>query len=87
MSQKRSAPLTLHAWNRFYAILSEQYTSVTAGLAHYMEKVLNLANKKAGWRYYDEQFRHLIASGMAAWGAINTPRAVHESSPGVPKHE
>ena len=67
---------------------------MTAGLAHYMENVLNLADKKAGWRYYDEQFRHLIASGMAACGgggggggAINTPRAVHESSPGVPKHE
>ena len=36
-----------------------------------MENVLNLADKKAGWRYYDEQFRHLIGSGMAAWGATH----------------
>ena len=41
---------------------------MTAGLAHHMENVLNLADKKAGWRYYDEQFRHLTGSGMAAWG-------------------
>ena len=75
VSQKRSAPLTLpawiKAWNRFCAILSEQDTSVTAGLAHHMENVLNVADKKAGWRYYDEQFRHLIGSGMAAWGATH----------------
>ena len=72
VSQKRSAPLTLpawiKAWNRFCAILSEQDTSVTAGSAHHMENVLTLADKKASWRYYDEQFRHLIGSGMAAWG-------------------
>ena len=36
-----------------------------------MENVLNLADKQAGWRYYDEQFRHLIGSGMAAWGATH----------------
>jgi len=36
-----------------------------------MENVLNLADKKAGWRYYDEQFRHLIGSGMATWGATH----------------
>ena len=75
VSQKRSAPLTLpawiKAWNRFCAILSEQDASVTAGLAHHMENVLNLADKKAGWRYYDEQFRHLIGSGMATWGATH----------------
>ena len=56
---------------------------MTAGLAHHMENVLNLADKKAGWRYYDEQFRHLIESGMAARGAT----AVHESSPGVSKRK
>ena len=54
VSQKRSAPLTLSAWikawNRFCAILSEQDTSVTAGLAHHMENGLNLTDKKAGWR-------------------------------------
>ena len=54
VSQKRSAPLTLpawiKAWNRFCAILSEQDTSVTAGLAHHMENGLNLTDKKAGWR-------------------------------------
>ena len=69
VSQKRSAPLTLpawiKAWNSFRAILSEQDTLVTAGLAHLMEDVVNLADKKAGWRYYDEQFRHLTGSGMA----------------------
>ena len=69
VSQKRSAPLTLpawiKAWNRFCAILSEQDTSMTAGLTQHMEDVVNLA----GWRYYDEKFRHLIGSGMAAWGA------------------
>ena len=42
-----------------------------AGLAHHMENVLNLADKQAGWRYYDEQFRHLIGSGMAAWGVTH----------------
>ena len=75
VSQKRSAPLTLpawmKAWNRFSAILSERDTSVMAGLAHHMENVLNLADKKAGWRYYDEQFRHLIGSGMAVWGSTH----------------
>ena len=49
-----SAPLTLpawiKAWNRFCAILSEQDTSVTAGLAHHMENGLNLADRKASWR-------------------------------------
>ena len=54
VSQKRSAPLTLPAWinarNKFCAILSKQDTSVTAGLAHPMENVLNLADKKTGWR-------------------------------------
>ena len=44
---------------------------MTAGLAHHMENVLNLADKKAGWRYNVEQFRHLIGSGMAAWGATH----------------
>ena len=44
---------------------------VTAGLAHHMENVLNLADKKAGWRYNVEQFRHLIGSGIAAWGATH----------------
>ena len=44
---------------------------MTAGLAHHMENVLNLADKKASWRYYDEQFRHLIGSGMTAWGATH----------------
>ena len=75
VSQKRSAPLTLpawiKAWNRFCAILSEQDTPVTAGLTHLMEDVVNLADKKAGWRYYDEQIRHLIGSGMAVWGATH----------------
>ena len=42
-----------------------------AGLAHHIENVLNLADKKAGWRYYDEQLRHLIGPGMAAWGATH----------------
>ena len=32
---------------------------------------MNLEDKKAGWRYYDEQFRHLTGSGMAAWGATH----------------
>ena len=41
---------------------------MTAGLAHHMEDVVNLADKKAGWRYYDEQFRHLTGSGIAVWG-------------------
>ena len=54
VSQKRSAPLTLPAWinarNKFCAILSKQDTSVTVGLAHPMENVLNLADKKTGWR-------------------------------------
>ena len=75
VSQKRSAPLTLPAWikarNRFCAILSEQDTLVMAGLAHHMENVLNLADKKTGWRYYDEQFRHLLGSDMAAWRAAH----------------
>ena len=44
---------------------------MTAGLAHHMENVLNLADKKAGWRYYAEQLRHLIGPGMAAWGATH----------------
>ena len=44
---------------------------MTAGLAHHMENVLNLADKKAGWRCYDDQFRHLLGSGMAAWGATH----------------
>ena len=72
VSQKRSGPLTLpawiKAWNRFCAILSEQHASVTAGLAHHMENVLKLADKKAGWKYFDEQLRHLTGSGIAAWG-------------------
>ena len=75
VSQKRPAPLRLpawiKAWNRFSAILSEQDTSVMVGLAHHMENVLNLADKKAGWRYYDEQFRHLTGSGMAPWGSAH----------------
>ena len=43
---------------------------MTAGLAHHMENVLNLADKNAVWRYYDEQFRHLTGSGMA-WEATH----------------
>ena len=49
------------AWNRFVAVLSLQKPELTAGLAHHKETVLTLAERKAGWEYYDQRFSHMLA--------------------------
>jgi hypothetical protein len=75
--QPRTAPLTIaqwtKAWGRYVAVLTEarHEQGLTAKLTHHAEVVTSLADKKAFWRYYDEQFRHLVARGEAQWGSTH----------------
>jgi hypothetical protein len=61
-------PLSIEAWNRYAALVAEQDSTLIVPLAQHMEKVLRLADKKRGWRYYDEQYRRLVADGTIKWG-------------------
>ena len=61
----------VRAWNRFCAIVTEQTPTLGPVLAHHLETVLNLANKGAAWRTYDEQFRKLVALAEAKWGSAH----------------
>ena len=66
VSKPKSAPLALaqwvKAWNRFVALMAQKSPQVTVSLAHHMETVLNLAEKKADWTTYDTNLRTVASS-------------------------
>ncbi|KAL3862262.1 hypothetical protein ACJMK2_008244 [Sinanodonta woodiana] len=71
----RKLPLSINqwitAWNRFTTIICMKSHTLSTSLSHHMEVVMKLSERRAHWRYYDEQFRHLIEMGEAKWGATH----------------
>ena len=62
-------PLTLAqwttAWNRFIAVLTVKSPELAPVLAHHMEVVLRIAEKRGDWVYYDVAFRGNVAKNEA----------------------
>ncbi|KAL3859563.1 hypothetical protein ACJMK2_009779 [Sinanodonta woodiana] len=71
----KTLPLSINqwitAWNRFTTIICMKSPTLSTSLSHHMEVVMKLSERRAHWRYYDEQFRHLIERGEAKWGATH----------------
>ncbi len=71
------------AWSRFTSVLCEKHPLVSTSLPHHMETVLKLEGRRSDWRYYDENFRQLVAKGEAKWGTTHLEiymKAVLESN-------
>ena len=76
VQQNKQQPITniglwSKAWNRFSAVVLEKNPNLAVGLAHHMEVVTDLAKKRSHWRYYDEEFRKLVARNEATWGTTH----------------
>ena len=56
------------AWNRFTAVLTVKSPELAPALAHHMEVVLRIAEKRGDWAYYDVAFRGNVAKNEACWG-------------------
>ena len=73
--QRKESPMSvgqwIKAWNRFVAVLPVQKPEQTAGLAQHMETVLELADRKGGWLFYDEQFRQMVVRNEIGWGSTH----------------
>ena len=41
-------------------------------LAKHFQTVRELEKARKDWRYYDTQFRKLIAAGLAKWGSVKS---------------
>ena len=56
------------AWNRFTAVLLVKSSELALVLAHHMEVVLHIAEKRGDWVYYDVAFQGNVAKNEACWG-------------------
>ena len=56
------------AWNCFTAVLLVKSSELALVLAHHMEVVLHIAEKRGDWVYYDVAFQGNVAKNEACWG-------------------
>ena len=61
----------VQAWNRFSAVICQKSPQLGSNLPHHMETVMELCDRRGDWRFYDQQFRRLIAEGTVKWGSVH----------------
>ena len=77
-SQKKKGEISytdwVGAWNIFSTIVTKtsNINEIYEKLAKHFETVRELEKAKKDWRYYDTQFRKLIAAGLAKWGSVKS---------------
>ena len=77
-SQKKKGDISytdwVGAWNIFSTIVARtsNINDIYEKLAKHFQTVRELEKARKDWRYYDTQFRKLIAAGLAKWGSVKS---------------